>query len=87
MFMPGIVVKIMCQVDTVLGVLYVTLIIYHITNFSREELSTAFQKNSITTLIRYVYCSKAKENATNDIFIHYKRSVSFTKKILDFHFN
>ena len=31
------------------------------------------------------YCSKAKD-AINDIFIHYKRSVSFTKKLLNSYF-
>ena len=70
----------MYQVNTVLGVLYLIIIIYYIINFSREELSIIFQKNQLTTLVRYVYCSKAKENTTNNMFIQYKRSVLFTKK-------
>ena len=72
----------MCHVNTVLGVLYLILIVYYIINFSGEELSIIFQNNTITMLIRYVYRSKAKENAPNDTSIQYKRSVSFTKKIL-----
>ena len=75
----------MCQVSTVLGVLYLILIVYYMNNLSREELSIIFHMNPITTLVRYIYCSKAKENATNDVFIQYK-SVSFTKKNLKFSF-
>ena len=71
----------MCQVSTVLGVLYLILIVYYMNNLSREELSIIFHMNPITTLVRYIYCSKAKENATNDVFIQYK-SDSFTKKNL-----
>ena len=75
----------MCQVSTVLGVLYLILIVYYMNNLTREELSIIFHMNPITTLVRYIYCSKAKENATNDVFIQYK-SVSFTKKNLQFSF-
>ena len=75
----------MCQVSTVLGVLYLILIVYYMNNLTREELSLIFHMNPITTLVRYIYCSKAKENATNDVFIQYK-SVSFTKKNLKFSF-
>ena len=75
----------MCQVSTVLGVLYLILIVYYMNNLTREELSIIFHMNPITTLVRYIYCSKAKENATNDVFIQYK-SVSFTKKNLKFSF-
>ena len=71
----------MCQVSTVLGALYLILIVYYMNNLSREELSIIFHMNPITTLVRYIYCSKAKENATNDVFIQYK-SDSFTKKNL-----
>ena len=75
----------MCQVSTVLGVLYLILIVYYMNNLSREELSIIFHMNPITTLVRYIYCSKAKENVTNDVFIQYE-SVSFTKKNLKFSF-
>ena len=75
----------MCQVSTVLGVLYLILIVYYMNNLSKEEPSIIFHMNPITTLVRYIYCSKAKENATNDVFIQYK-SVSFTKKNLKFSF-
>ena len=77
----------MCQVNIVLRALQLILIVYYMSNFSREELSIIFQKNPVTMLIRYVYCSKAKENVANDIFIQYQRSVSFTKKKLKFPFH
>ena len=64
-----------------LGVLYLMLIVYYMRNLSREELYIIFHKNPITRFKRYVYCSKAKENVTNDIFIQYKRSVPFTKNL------
>ena len=69
----------MFQVNTVIGVLSLVLIVYCMSNIFREELYIIFCRNVITTLIRYVYCSQAKENVTNDIFIQYNRSASFTK--------
>ena len=57
------------------------LIVYYMSNLSREELYIIFHKNPNSRFKRYVYYSKAKENAANDIFIQYKRSVSFTKNL------
>ena len=74
----GIVLKITCQVNTVPGGFYLRLIFYYMGNPS-IKLSIILRKNPITTLIRYVYCSKTKDNAINDIFIWYKRNFSFTK--------
>ena len=46
--------KILCQVDTLLGVLYLVLIVYYMSNVSREELLIIFHRNPINTLRRYV---------------------------------
>ena len=48
-FIPG---KISCQVSIALGVLFLILIVYYMTNLSREELSTIFHKNPINMLTR-----------------------------------
>ena len=60
-FIPAIVLKVMCEVNTVLGVLYLILIVYYMSDLSSEELSIIFHKNPIIALIRFPYCSEAKE--------------------------
>ena len=76
----------MCQVSTVRGVLYLILIVYYMNNLSKEELSITFHMNPITTLVRYIYCSKAKENATN-VYLFTIKVFHLQKKILNSHFN
>ena len=56
-------------------------------NLSISQPSIIFRKNRIAMFIRYLYCSKAKKNARNDVFVQYERSGSLTKKILYCHFN
>ena len=57
----------MCQVNTVLGVLYVILIVYQIIK-GRSFHGTPQEPNHHSH-IRYVNCSKAMENTTDDISI------------------
>ena len=75
----------MCQVNIVLRALQLILIVYYMSNFSREELSIIFHKNPVTMLIRYVYCSKAKENVTKYLF-SIKEVFHSQKKNLNSHF-
>ena len=46
--------KFMYQIDTALGVLHLMLIVYYMTNLSREELSIIFVKSRITILIKCI---------------------------------
>ena len=70
----------MCQVNTVLEVLYLKLIAYYMSNLSREELSIIFHKNPINMVIRYLYYSKAKENALDYICLFNIKEVFHLQK-------
>ena len=46
-----------------------------------DDFSIIFHKNPIPTLIRYVYCSKAKENVIHDVFIQHKKVFHLQKNL------